>query len=56
MAKPDKFTGQNPSNLCAFIVNCIMAFDIQPCKFATNHQQVSYATLYLSNIASFGGS
>ena len=26
-AKPDKFTGQDPSKLCPFIVGCIMAFD-----------------------------
>ena len=28
-----------------------MAFDSQPCKFATDCQQVSYTVLYLSNIA-----
>ena len=27
MAKPDKFTGQDPLKLCPFIVSCIMAFD-----------------------------
>src|SRR5882724_4851971 len=50
MAKPDKFTGQDPLKLCPFIVSCIMAFDSQPCKFVTNCQQVSYTALYLSNI------
>src|SRR5882724_10517685 len=35
-AKPDKFTGQDPSKLCPFIVCCIMAFDSQPHKFATD--------------------
>ena len=35
-AKPDKFTGQDPSKLCPFIVSCIMAFDSWPHKFATD--------------------
>src|SRR5882724_11650532 len=51
MAKPDKFTGWDPSKLCPFIVSCIIAFDSQPCKFATNLQWVSYATSYLSDIS-----
>jgi len=51
MAKPDKFTGQDPLKLHPFIVSCIMAFDSQPCKFVTDHQRVSYAASYLSNIA-----
>src|SRR5882724_8368590 len=38
MAKPDKFTGRDPSKLHPFIVSCIMAFDSRPCKFATDHQ------------------
>jgi len=37
-AKPNKFTGWDPSKLHAFIVSCIMAFDSQPHKFATDHQ------------------
>jgi len=37
-AKPNKFTGRDPSKLCPFIVSCVMAFDSRPCKFATNHQ------------------
>src|SRR5882724_9590279 len=49
--KPDKFTGQEPSKLCPFIVSCVMAFDSRPCKFATDCQQVSYAASYLSDIA-----
>ena len=36
--KPDKFMGQDPSKLCPFIVSCIMAFDSQPHKFATDQQ------------------
>src|SRR5882724_1839894 len=30
MAKPNKFTGQEPSKLCPFVISCIMAFDSQP--------------------------
>src|SRR5882724_2352791 len=37
-AKCNKFTGQDPSKLCPFIVSCIMAFDSRPCKFATDCQ------------------
>jgi len=51
MAKPDKFTGWDPSKLCPFIVCCIMAFDSRPHKFATDCQRVSYAASYLSDIA-----
>src|SRR5882724_2025909 len=29
-AKPNKFTGQDPSKLHPFIISCIMAFDSQP--------------------------
>jgi len=50
-AKPNKFTGQDPSKLHPFIVSCIMAFDSKPQKFVTDHQQVSYATSYLTDIA-----
>jgi len=50
-AKPNKFTGRDPSNPCPFIVSCIMVFDSRPHKFATDHQQVSYAASYLSDIA-----
>ena len=35
-AKPDKFTGRDPLKLHPFIVFCIMAFDSQPHKFATD--------------------
>ena len=49
-AKPNKFTGQEPSKLYPFIISCIMAFNCRPCKFSTNCQCVSYATSYLSNI------
>src|SRR5882724_10411703 len=51
MAKPDKFTGQEPSKLRPFIVSCVMAFNSRPHKFATDRQRVSYAALYLSDIA-----
>src|SRR5882724_4699834 len=54
-AKPDKFTGQDPSKLHPFIVSCIMALDSRPCKFVTNFQWVSYTTSYLSDIAMLGG-
>ena len=27
MAKPNKFTGQDPSKLHTFVISCIMAFD-----------------------------
>src|SRR5882724_3071654 len=40
-----------PSKLHPFIASCVMAFDSWPCKFATDHQRVSYAVLYLSDIA-----
>ena len=36
MAKPDKFTGRDPSKLHPFVVSCIMALNSQPCKFATD--------------------
>src|SRR5882724_909561 len=49
-AKPDKFTGWEPSKLHPFIVRCVMAFDSWPCKFVTDRQRVSYAALYLSDI------
>jgi len=49
-AKPDKFTGRDPSKLFPFIVCCIMAFDSWPHKFATDQQRVSYAASYLSDI------
>src|SRR5882724_9346811 len=51
MAKPDKFTGWDPSKLHPFIVSCVMAFDSRPCKFATDRQRVSFAVSYLSDIA-----
>src|SRR5882724_8591480 len=38
MAKPEKFTGQEPSKLCPFIVSCVMAFESRPHKFATDCQ------------------
>src|SRR5882724_8113620 len=50
-AKPDKFTGREPSKLHPFIVSCVMAFDSWPRNFATDHQRVSYAASYLSDIA-----
>src|SRR5882672_10554702 len=50
-ARPDKFTGWDPSKLCPFIICCVMAFDSRPCKFATDRQQVSYAASHLSDIA-----
>jgi len=50
-AKPNKFTGREPSKLHPFIISCVMAFDSRPCEFATDRQQVSYAALYLSDIA-----
>ena len=50
-AKPDKFTGQEPLKLCPFIVSCVMAFDSWPREFVTDRQGVSYAALYLSDIA-----
>src|SRR5882724_8578787 len=50
-AKPDKFTGRDPSKLCPFVVSCIMAFNSRPRKFVTNRQRVSYAVSYLSDIA-----
>src|SRR5882672_9089847 len=37
-AQPDKFTGQDPSKLRPFIICCVMAFDSQRRKFATDHQ------------------
>jgi len=49
-AKPDKFTGRDPSKLRPFVVNCIMAFDSQLHKFATDRQRVSYTAPYLSDI------
>src|SRR5882724_5232622 len=50
-AKPNKFTGWEPSKLHPFIVSCVMAFDSRPHKFATDHQRVSYTASYLSDIA-----
>src|SRR5882672_12310426 len=50
-ARPDKFTGWDPSKLCPFITCCVMAFDSQPRKFATDRQRVSYVALHLSDIA-----
>src|SRR5882724_7641786 len=50
-AKPDKFTGRDPSKLRPFVDSCIMAFDSRPRKFATDWQRVSYAASYLSDIA-----
>src|SRR5882724_3425661 len=38
MAKPDKFTGREPSKLRPFIVSCVMAFNSRPRKFATDCQ------------------
>ena len=49
-AKPNKFTGQEPSKLHPFIVSCVMAFDSQPHKFVTDHQRVSYTASCLSDI------
>jgi len=40
MAKPNKFTGRDPSKLCPFIVSCIMAFNSWPRKFATDDRDV----------------
>ena len=39
-AKPNKFTGRDPSKLRPFVVSCIMAFDSRPRKFATDRQRV----------------
>src|SRR5882672_3011420 len=50
-ARPDKFTGRDPSKLRPFIICCIMAFDSRPHKFATDHQWVTYAASHLSDIA-----
>src|SRR5882724_9146027 len=50
-AKPEKFTGWDPSKLCPLVVSWIMAFDSRPRKFATDRQRVSYAASYLSDIA-----
>ena len=50
-SKPNKVTGWDPSKLRPFIFSCIMAFDSRSHKFATDCQQVSYAALYLSDIA-----
>jgi len=50
-AKPNKFTGRDPSKLRPFVVSCIMAFDSWPRKFATDWQRLSYAASYLSDIA-----
>jgi len=50
-AKPDKFTGRDPSKLRPFIVSCVMAFDSRPRKFTTDRQRVSFAASYLSDIA-----
>ena len=49
--KPKKFTGQDPCQLPPFIANCIMAFDNKPHKFQMDHQSVSYAASYLTDIA-----
>src|SRR5882672_7862075 len=50
-AQPDKFTGQDSSKLCPFIICCVMVFDSQPRKFVTDRQQVLYAASHLSDIA-----
>src|SRR5882724_6480929 len=50
-AKPEKFTGREPSQLRPFIISCVMAFDSRPRKFATERQQVTYAASYLTDIA-----
>src|SRR5467141_5116841 len=50
-ARPDKFTGWDPSKLRPFIICCVMAFDSRPHKFTTDHQQVSYAASHLMDIA-----
>src|SRR5467141_2546041 len=50
-ARPDKFTGQDPSKLHPFIICCVMAFDSWPCKFVTDRQWVSYAGSHLSDLA-----
>src|SRR5882724_8425620 len=39
-AKPDKFTGRDPSKLRLFVISCIMAFDSRPHKFATDRQSL----------------
>src|SRR5882724_8631222 len=49
-AKPEKFTGWEPSQLRPFIISCVMAFDSRPRKFATKCQQVTYAASYLTDI------
>jgi len=50
-AKPEKFMGREPSQLCPFIISCIMAFDSRPHKFVTECQQVTYAPSYLTDMA-----
>jgi len=50
-AKPNKFTGWDPSKLCPFIVSCIMVFNSRPHKFPTNCQCMLYAASYLSDIS-----
>src|SRR5467141_3437220 len=50
-ARPDKFTGRDPSKLRPFIICCVMAFDSRRRKFATDRQRVSYAASHLSEIA-----
>src|SRR5882672_8668950 len=37
-ARPDKFTGQDTSKLCPFIICCVIVFDSRPRKFATDIQ------------------
>src|SRR5882672_3893946 len=37
-ARPDKFTGRDPSKLRPFIICCVMDFDSRPRKFATDCQ------------------
>jgi len=51
MAKPDKFTGWDPSKLHPFIISCIMAFDSRPRNFVTDQQCFTFAASYLSDIA-----
>src|SRR5882672_3794463 len=50
-ARPDKFTGRDPSKLRPFIICCVMAFDSRPRKFATDRQRVTYTASHLSDIA-----
>src|SRR6266481_7434412 len=50
-AKSNKFMGKDPQKLWPFITACIMVFDNKPQKFRNDCQRVSYAALFLSEIA-----